>query len=158
MDKLVSVIASHAVHQLRAGANVVQLFESWAAAVPVQLQQEWLFKPAEKIIQCIREEVPYAHIIYYGKGVAAEAIKNLSHLNIGFGVSHDTDLNTLKDTTSCLQGNLDPHKLLDGSFKTDVLAILEFSKDRPFIVNLGHGILPETPIAHVEEFVAMVRG
>ncbi len=158
MDKLVAVIANHAAHQLKAGANVIQLFESWAAAVPVQFQQEWLFRPTAKIIGYIREEIPGAHIIYYGKGVAHEAIKNLAHLNIGFGVSHETDLGTLKDVSVCLQGNLDPQKLLDGNFKQDVLAILEFSKDRPFIVNLGHGISPETPTTHVEEFVNLVRG
>lgn len=157
MEKLIEVIASHAVHQLKAGANVVQIFESWAAAVPIQFQQEWLFDPAAKVIQYIQNEVPGANIIYYGKGMAHAAIKNLSHLNIGFGVSHDIDLGILNDTTVCLQGNLDPQKLLDGNFKEDVLAILEFSKNRPFIVNLGHGILPQTPIAHVEEFVAMVR-
>lgn len=158
MDKLVSVIASHAVHQLRAGANIVQLFESWAAAVPVEFQQQWLFEPVTKIIEQIQEKVPGANIIYYGKGVAREAIRNFAHLSVGFGVSQDEDLFSFKDTSICLQGNLDPQKLLNGNFKTDVMAILEFSRDRPFIINLGHGILPETPIAHVEEFVAMVRG
>ncbi|MEI7493556.1 MAG: uroporphyrinogen decarboxylase [Alphaproteobacteria bacterium] len=158
MDKLTAVISDHAVRQLKSGANVVQLFESWASVVPVELQQEWLFKPAEKIIRRIQKHVPEASIIYYGKGVAQEAIKKLGHLSIGFGVCQDTDLSTLKDTTACLQGNLDPQKLLCGDFKEDVLAILEFSKNRPFIVNLGHGILPETPISHVEEFIRLVRG
>ena len=158
MDKLTAVISDHAVRQLKSGANVVQLFESWASVVPVELQQEWLFKPAEKIIRQIQKQAPDAKIIYYGKGVAQEAIKNLRYLNIGFGVSQDADLFTLVDTTTCLQGNLDPQKLLNGDFKEDVLAILEFSKDRPFIVNLGHGILPETPISHVEEFIRLVRG
>jgi uroporphyrinogen decarboxylase len=158
MDKLISVIATHAVHQLRAGANVIQLFDSWAAAVPSQLQQQWLFEPAAKIIEHIQEKVPGANIIYYGKGVAQEAIKKLAQLKVGFGVSHEEDLFSFKDISVCLQGNLSPQKLLDGNFKADLQTILEFSKDRPFIVNLGHGILPETPIAHVEEFVAMVRG
>ena len=158
MEKLTVVISDHAVLQLKSGANVVQLFESWASVVPVELQQEWLFKPAEKIIRQIQKQAPDAKIIYYGKGVAQEAIKNLRYLNIGFGVSQDADLFTLVDTTTCLQGNLDPQKLLNGDFKEDVLAILEFSKDRPFIVNLGHGILPETPISHVEEFIRLVRG
>ncbi len=158
MDKLTVVISDHAVRQLKSGANVVQLFESWASAVPVELQRKWLFEPAEKIIHQIQKQVPGANAIYYGKGIAIEAIKNLGHLNIGFGVSQDTDLSTLNDTTACLQGNLDPQKLLNGDFKEDVLAILEFSKDRPFIVNLGHGILPETPISHVEEFIDLVRG
>ncbi len=158
MEKLTVVISDHAVLQLKSGANVVQLFESWASVVPVELQQEWLFKPAEKIIRQIQKQAPDAKIIYYGKGVAQEAIKNLRYLNIGFGVSQDADLFTLVDTTTCLQGNLDPQKLLNGDFKEEVLAILEFSKDRPFIVNLGHGILPETPISHVEEFIRLVRG
>jgi uroporphyrinogen decarboxylase len=157
MDKLTAVISDHAVRQLKSGANVVQLFESWASAVPDELQQEWLFEPAEKIIHKIQKEAPEANVIYYGKGIAQEAIKNLGHLNIGFGVSQGTDLSNLVDTTACLQGNLDPQKLLSGDFKVDVLNILEFSKDRPFIVNLGHGILPETPISHVEEFISLVR-
>ncbi|MCX7351941.1 MAG: uroporphyrinogen decarboxylase, partial [Proteobacteria bacterium] len=157
MDKLTAVISDHAVRQLKSGANVVQLFESWASAVPDELQQEWLFEPAEKIIHKIQKEAPEANVIYYAKGIAQEAIKNLGHLNIGFGVSQGTDLSNLVDTTACLQGNLDPQKLLSGDFKVDVLNILEFSKDRPFIVNLGHGILPETPISHVEEFISLVR-
>jgi len=158
MDKLTTVISDHAVCQLKSGANVVQLFESWASAVPVELQQMWLFEPAEKMIRQIQKQVPGANVIYYGKGIAGQAIKNLGHLNIGFGVSQDTDLSTLNDTTACLQGNLDPQKLLSGDFKEDVLNILEFSKNRPFIVNLGHGILPQTPISHVEEFVRLVGG
>ena len=158
IEKLTVVISDHAVLQLKSGANVVQLFESWASVVPVELQQEWLFKPAEKIIRRIQKQVPGASIVYYGKGIAEEAINNLKHLGVGFGVSQDIGLCTLKNTSACLQGNLDPQKLLNGDFKEDVLAILKFSKDRPFIVNLGHGILPETPISHVEEFIRLVRG
>jgi len=157
MDKLTTVISDHAVFQLKSGASVVQLFESWAAAVPIKLQQRWLFEPTEQIIHQIQKQVPGANIIYYGKGIAQEAINNLQHLGVSFGVSQDTRLSSLKDTTVCLQGNLDPQKLLDGNFRDDVLNILEFSKNRPFIVNLGHGILPETPVSHVEEFVDLVR-
>ena len=157
MEKLIAVISDHAVCQLKSGANVVQLFESWAAAVPIELQQRWLFEPAEKIIRRIQKQVPGASIIYYGKGIAQGAINNLQHLGAGFGISQDTRLSCLKDTSVCLQGNLDPQKLLDGNFSGDVLNILEFSKDRPFIVNLGHGILPETPVSHVEEFIDLVR-
>ncbi len=158
MNKLIEVIADHAVGQLRAGANIVQLFESWAAAVPKNFQREWLFDPAEKIVQRIRRGVPEANIIYYGKGVALEALGALDHLGVGFGISQEASLSDFSDTATCLQGNLDPEKLLDGNFEADVLAILEFAKDRPFIVNLGHGILPKTPISHVERFVALVRG
>lgn len=155
--KLTAVIASHAVTQIKSGANVIQLFESWASVVPTELQEEWLFQPAKAIFEYIEKCCPGTNVIYYGKGIAASAIKHLSGPKISFGVSHDTSLNTLKNSTACLQGNLDPQKLLDGNFKEDVKNILEFSKDRPFIVNLGHGILPETPIKYVEEFIDLVR-
>lgn len=158
MDKLVFVIAEHAINQLRAGADVVQLFESWAAAVPADLQKKWLFEPAKRVIQSIQAAVPGASIIYYGKGVALGAVRELSSLGGGFGVCQDVDLLGLGETTACLQGNLDPQKLLRGDFDEDVLAILDFAKGRPFIVNLGHGILPNTPISHVERFVELVRG
>ncbi len=157
INKLVEVISDHAIAQLRSGADAVQLFESWAGAVPLDCRKKWLFDPATKIIQSIRNAVPGAKIIYYGRGVAGDAIAALDHLNIAFGISEDANLSDLPNTGSCLQGNLDSQKLLNGNFKEDVLNILEFSKDKPFIVNLGHGILPDTPIAHIEEFVRLVR-
>lgn len=157
IGKLVGTIADHAIGQLRAGADVVQLFESWAAEVPVSCGDEWLFAPTKRIIESIRAEVPGAGIIYYAKGRASEAMKRLAHLNIGFGVSHEENLGKLGETGICLQGNLSPQKLLDGDFEQDTLKILDFARDRPFIVNLGHGILPQTPIENVERFVELVR-
>ena len=157
INKLVEVVSGHAIEQLRSGADVIQLFESWAAAVPVNYRKKWLFDPAAKIIQIIRQSVPGAKIIYYGRGVAGDAITALDHLNVAFSISEDANLHDLPNTKSCLQGNLDSQKLLNGNFKEDLLNILEFSKDKPFIVNLGHGILPDTSIAHIEEFVELVR-
>ena len=157
IDKLIVVAADHAIAQLNAGAEVVQLFESWAAAVPQFYRQKWLFEPASKIIKLIKTEIPDAKIIYYGRGVTRDSIKALDHLDVAFGVSEDVNLKQLSDTKFCLQGNLDSKKLRDGNFKEDLIKILEFSRNRAFIVNLGHGILPETPIKHVEEFVSMVR-
>lgn len=157
INKLVAVVADHAIAQLKAGADVIQLFESWAGAVPGNYRKKWLFGPAIKIIERIRSAVPESKIIYYGKGVTAEAIATLEYLGVAFGVSENVELISLPSTTACLQGNLDSQKLRDGNFKEDVLKILEFAKNRPFVVNLGHGILPDTPISHVEEFVQIVR-
>ncbi len=157
INKLVEVISDHAIAQLRSGANAIQLFESWAAAVPANYRKKWLFDPATKIIQSIRNAIPDAKIIYYGRGIAGDAMVALDQLNVAFGISEDVNLLDLPHTNSCLQGNLDSKKLLNGNFKEDVFNILEFSKDKPFIVNLGHGILPDTPIGHVEEFVRLVR-
>lgn len=157
LEKLTQVIAEHAVSQLRAGADVVQLFESWAAEVPVPYRHKWLFEPAEKIIKYIRGQRPNARIIYYGRGVAEVAAKSLAHLGVGFGLSQGESLENFENASACLQGNLDPQKLLNGSFELDVMKILGFAKNRPFIVNLGHGILPQTPIANVEKFIELVR-
>lgn len=157
IEKLIEAVSEHAINQLRAGADVVQLFESWAAKVPPRYHQKWLFEPVEKIIQKIREKISDAPIIYYGRGVARHAITSLSHLKIGFGVSHEEELGVFESCGVCLQGNLDPQKLLDGNFELDVLNVLDFAKDKPFVVNLGHGILPQTPISHVERFVDLVR-
>ncbi len=133
INKLIIVIANHAIAQLKSGADVVQLFESWAGAVPSDYRQKWLFDPAIEIINLIRLTVPDAKIIYYGRGVVKDAIYALESLNIAFGISEDVDLLSLPATQSCLQGNLDSKKLRDGSFKADTLKILEFAKDRPFI-------------------------
>lgn len=157
INKLVKSVSDHAVSQLKAGADVVQLFESWAGSVPTAYRKKWLFEPSTKIIQNIRIEVPEANIIYYGRGVSNDAIIALNHLGITFGISEDIDLLDLPSTSSCLQGNLDPKKLREGNFESDTLKILEFSRDCPFIVNLGHGILPDTPLSHVEKFVRLVR-
>ena len=157
INKLIKVISNHAISQLKSGADVIQLFESWAGAVPKVYRQKWLFEPVIKIIQNIRQDIPEANIIYYARGVSVDAILALDHLGITFGISEDIGLADLPITNSCLQGNLDPKKLRSGDFKSDVLKILEFAKDRSFIVNLGHGILPDTPLLHVEEFVRLVR-
>lgn len=157
IESLIQAISSHCISQLLAGANVIQLFESWAFAVPAEHRQKWLFEPAQKILKNIRKEIPEASVIYYGRGISKDAITALDHLGIAFGISEDIDLFELPETKSCLQGNLDPKKLRDGNFKEDILKILEFSKNRPFIFNLGHGILPDTPLSHVEEFIQMLR-
>ncbi|MCE2716421.1 MAG: uroporphyrinogen decarboxylase family protein [Pseudomonadota bacterium] len=157
LDKLVSVIADHAVGQLRAGADVVQLFESWAAEVPAVYQSRWLFDPAKRIVGGITEQVPDARIIYYGRGVAGEALDKLGRLRISFGLSQGESLRSFEGVGACLQGNLDPQKLLEGGFERDVAKILDFAKNRPFVVNLGHGILPQTPIGNVEKLIELVR-
>ena len=157
MEKLTIIIGKHAVAQIKAGANVIQLFESWASAVPTELQEEWLFKPAKTIVEHTQKCCSGTNVIYYGKGIVPNAIKSLGLSKVAFGVSQDIPLDLLESQTMCLQGNLDPEKLLNGNFKNDVQKILAFSKNRPFIVNLGHGILPGTPTEHVKQFIDLVR-
>lgn len=157
LNKLAVHVASHCTNQIHAGANVIQLFESWAGAVPPSKRQDWVFAQAQLIIQEIRKSFPDVPVIYFAKGCVQEAINNLGNLNITFSVDENTNLSTLSGADNCLQGNLSPIKLADGNFEEDVLSILDFAKNRPFVVNLGHGILPHTPIANVEKFITLVR-
>lgn len=157
LNKLAHHIADHCIKQIQAGANVIQLFESWAGAVPLDKRKDWVFAQARLIIQKIKESNSDTPIIYFAKGCVKEAVDSLSDLNIAFSVDENTDLVSLSHVTSCLQGNLSPAKLVDGNFEDDVAKILNFAKNRPFVVNLGHGILPHTPIANVEKFINMVR-
>ncbi len=157
LTKLANHIADHCINQINAGANVIQLFESWAAVVPVDKMQSWVFSKASLIVEKIRELHPNVPIIYFAKGRVVDAIETLENLNIAFSVDENINLLDLPNTNICLQGNLSPIKLADGNFEADVLNILNFAKDKPFVVNLGHGILPHTPIENVEKFINMVR-
>lgn len=157
LTKLAHHIADHCINQINAGANVIQLFESWAAVVPVDKMQSWVFSKVRLIVEKIRKSHPNVPVIYFAKGCVVEAMQNLSDLNIAFSVDENINLLDLPNTNSCLQGNLNPVKLADGNFEGDVLNILNFAKNKPFVVNLGHGILPHTPIVNVEKFINMVR-
>lgn len=157
LTKLAHHIADHCVNQINAGANVIQLFESWAAVAPVDKMQSWVFSKARLIVEKIRKSHPKIPIIYFAKGRVVEALQNLRDLNIAFSVDENINLLDLPNTNNCLQGNLSPVKLAGGNFEGDVLNILNFAKDKPFVVNLGHGILPHTPIENVEKFINMVR-
>ncbi|MCX7338216.1 MAG: uroporphyrinogen decarboxylase [Alphaproteobacteria bacterium] len=164
-DRLIRLLENNIVtlliQQIQAGCDVVQIFDSWAHVVPLLDRPAWLWRPLQRIIHAIRQSYPDVPIIYYGKGVAdhypalAQMIPNLA-----FGIDHSVDCAWARDNVQSVapvQGNLSPEKLMAGGFETDVDSILEKLSDGPFIFNLGHGILPKTPIAHVEALIKQVR-
>ena len=121
-------------------------------------------EPTQRIIAKVRVRVPGAKVIGFPRGVGAALVRYVEEVPID-AVSLDwtTDLAFARDQVQWrvpVQGNLDPLVLLAGGAALDraVDGILEAFFDRPFIFNLGHGILPETPIAHVEQMLARVRG
>lgn len=160
---LTKATAHHLITQVKAGATVLQIFDSWAELVPVSLREEVLFTPLVQIVSAVREECGPIPIIYFGRGISdsyAELTKK--NLPIALGVDQYCDLAKLDQILSPnipLQGNLDPEILVKGGQKlvTAVEKILKIAKNRPFVFNLGHGILPHTPITHVEEVCRLVR-
>lgn len=154
-QKVVALLKLH----IDAGVNALQIFESWASAVPKALQQKYLFDPLQKIVHELQAYAPHIPIIYYGRGIS-NAYTKLDHLNIAFGVDENGDMGTLcADLPQhVLQGNLSPQTLLSGhQLDAQIDFILSACQNRPFIFNLGHGIHKDTPLAHVERIVTRVR-
>jgi uroporphyrinogen decarboxylase len=153
-EKVADLLCVH----ISAGANVVQIFESWAMAVPAALREAYLYAPLRRIVASVRAKYPKIPIIYYGRGVSADYTE-LQDLNIAFGVDETADIIDLRAQLpdAVLQGNLSPNKLLNGDFEADLERILTGMHGTPHVFNLGHGINKDTPISHVERMIKIVQ-
>jgi uroporphyrinogen decarboxylase len=163
MDLLVILGAQHLIKQIDAGADTVQIFDSWAGILPEVEFERWSVQPIKALVGLVRIARPNAKIIAFPRGTTTAGIIRFASETLVDGVSIDTadDLTSLslESKLPTLQGNLDPLVLIAGGEALDqaIDRILKIAHTRPFIFNLGHGILPETPIAHVEQLVARVR-
>lgn len=164
IDRLVSNSVWYLCRQLEAGADAVQLFDTWAGVLPPEEFLKWCIEPAARIVDGVRRQVPGAKIIGFPRGVGAGLVDYVDRVPVN-GVSVDwmADRRLIKSSVQsrvAVQGNLDPLALLAGGDALDrsVDNILADFSSGPFIFNLGHGILPETPIAHVEQMLKRVRG
>jgi len=163
LDILGECIAFHLIRQIDAGADAVQIFDSWAGGVPPALFEDVVIKPAQKIVNAVRRERPGARIIGFPRAVTLEGYTRYVETTGVDAVSLDTSAPmawAAKALGCTVQGNLDPIALIAGGAALDraVDAILQAMDGKPHIFNLGHGILPETPIAHVEQLLKRVRG
>ena len=163
MDLLVEASAEYLLAQIEAGVDCVQIFDSWAGVLPRPEFDRWCAAPARAIVQKVRAKVPGALIIGFPRGASTElgdyaAITGVDAVGIDTAVDIAYAAKAV-DRAVTIQGNLDPLALIAGGHALDsaIDSILESTEGRPHIFNLGHGILPETPIAHVERLVARVR-
>ena len=168
IDRLVAVQTEYLVRQLEAGADAVQIFESHAGVLPDSSDGDALKRfslgPIARMVAGIRAEVPDAKIIVFARGSGLDG-----HARVipetgadAVGVDWGVDLAALRarvPATTVTQGNLHPETLIEGGRALDaaVDAILEATEGVPHIFNLGHGITPQTPIAHVEQMLARLR-
>ena len=163
IEILIEASASYLVRQFAAGVDAVQIFDTWAGVLPADEFRKWCIEPTARIVASVREHIPAARIIGFPRGAGTELQRYLAAVPIdAVGLDWMTELNFARDYVQPLrtvQGNLDPLVLLAGGAALDHAtdAILEAFGRRPFIFNLGHGILPDTPLSHVERLVARVR-
>jgi uroporphyrinogen decarboxylase len=164
IDILVEASIAYLVRQFQAGVDAVQLFDTWAGVLPPAEFQRWCVDPARRIVDGVRAQVPDARIIGFPRGAGTSLGAYLNAVPVN-GISVDWTeepeiLRNLIPSKLAVQGNLDPLALLAGGAALDraVDDVLAAFADRPHIFNLGHGILPETPISHVEQMIKRVRG
>jgi uroporphyrinogen decarboxylase len=163
IDKLVDASVSYLIRQLQAGVDAVQIFDTWAGVLPAEELARWCIGPTQRIIAKVRSHVPGAKVIGFPRGIGAGLLRYVEDVPIdAVGLDWTADLAFVRDQIQWrvpVQGNLDPLALLAGGAALDrgVDNILEAFSERPFIFNLGHGILPQTPIAHVEQMLERVR-
>jgi uroporphyrinogen decarboxylase len=163
IDILIETTVQYLSAQIQAGADAVQLFDSWAGLLPEPMFKKWVVIPTQKIVTQLRALWPDVPIIGFPKGAgslypvyAAKTAVN------GLGLDTQVSLQwALRECGReiCLQGNLDPVILLAGgrAMEEEILRILTIAKAQPFIFNLGHGIIKETPPEHVATLAAIVR-
>jgi uroporphyrinogen decarboxylase len=149
--------------QIEAGAEAVQLFDSWSGSLAPAEFERWVIAPTARIVDAIGRLHPDTPVIGFPKGAGAKLPAYARETGIAaVGVDETIDpvwANEALPDGLPVQGNLDPLALIAGgdAMASAVARILAAFADRPHIFNLGHGILPDTPIAHVEQLLALVR-
>jgi len=160
---LAEAVATHLSAQIEAGAETVQIFDSWAGLLDGEEFRRWVIAPTRRIVQNLKRRHPSVPIIGFPRnaGVLYEAYfaeTGVDALSLDGTVSLDRA--RALQHHGPVQGNLDPNLLVAGGVALDkaVRAILEVLGQGPFVFNLGHGILPETPIGNVTRLGELLRG
>lgn len=164
IDAIVDVTIDYLLGQIEAGAEAVQLFESWAGTLsPAQFEQ-WVIAPNARIAAAIHERAPGVPVIGFPKGAGGKLAAFASATGVdAIGIDETVDpewAHSVLPAGMPVQGNLDPLVLVSGGEALLAAAdrIRRAFASRPHIFNLGHGIVPEAPIAHVEALLERVRG
>jgi uroporphyrinogen decarboxylase len=163
IDVLVDASVEYLSGQVRAGADVLQIFDSWAGSLAEGELETWVIAPTKRLVSAIKARHPGVPILGFPRGAAIHLDRFVEATGVD-GVSCDTScplsvMRRVAERGTVVQGNLDPLLLVAGGPALDrrVDEILAAMRGLPFIFNLGHGIVPETPPEHVAQLVARVR-
>ncbi len=164
IELLVEATAEYLIGQVAAGAEAVQLFDSWAGVLPESQFKRWVTVPTRAIVARVKARYPSVPIIGFARGAGPmyqsyRVDGGVDVLGLDTSVPLDWAARVLQPLGP-VQGNLDPHILVAGGavLEAEVRRILEAFADRPFVFNLGHGILPETSPDNVAALVRLVHG
>jgi uroporphyrinogen decarboxylase len=164
MDILVEATSRYLIAQVKAGAEVLQLFDSWAGVLSVSQFRSLVIEPTRRIVETVKASAPDVPIIGFPRqgGVMIPeyvAETGVDGVSLDHSVPLDWAMREIPDTC-VLQGNLDNRLLVTGGDALDrgVDEILRQTKDRRFVFNLGHGIVPQTPVENVQRVIDRIRG
>ncbi len=164
IDAITALTVDYLSNQITAGVDAVQLFDSWAGSLSPAQFERWVIAPTVIIVEALRARHPHTPIIGFPKGAGGKLPAYARETGVdALGLDETVDpvwADAALPPALPVQGNLDPLALIAGgaALETAVTRILAAFPDRPHIFNLGHGILPDTPIAYVEALLKKVRG
>jgi uroporphyrinogen decarboxylase len=163
IDRIEELTFDYLSGQIEAGADAVQLFDSWSGSLaPVEFER-WVIGPTARLVARLKQSHPEVPVIGFPKGAGGKLAAYARETRVAaIGLDETVDpawAHRELPKRLPVQGNLDPLALIAGgeALKSAVARILDALAERPHIFNLGHGILPETPIAHVDELMAMLK-
>lgn len=163
INRLVEASTAYLIRQIDAGAEAVQIFESFGSALPPALFDRLSLEPIGRIVHGLKKARPAAKVIVFVRG-GGNHLRKIAEAGYADAIALDwgMDIEIVNQdwfSTIASQGNLDPLALVSGgkALTSGVERILEVTRDRPHIFNLGHGIVPHTPVEHVEKMIAQVR-
>ncbi|TKI69264.1 uroporphyrinogen decarboxylase [Sulfurimonas crateris] len=155
--KVTEVVKLYMEKQIEAGIDVVQIFDSWAAAIEPSKYDEFSWKYMVEIADYLKAKYPHIPIIMFPKGIPAFLDKVYGNFEV-FGVDWSTPMALAKEKLGdkyVLQGNMEPCRLYSQEATTEcVEALQDIMGGKRHIFNLGHGILPDVPVANAKHFIA----
>lgn len=163
LEFLSKAISLHLIEQVKSGATGLQIFDSWAGLCPASHFREWILKPTQQIVSNLKAIFPHLPLIGFPRGIGAQLVEYDSFCGFpALSLDSHTPLSWAVNNLSphvVLQGNLDPLLLSAGGepLRREILSIHQQMEQRPYVFNLGHGIVPQTPLQHVEDCVKWVR-
>jgi uroporphyrinogen decarboxylase len=162
IDLLVDATSAYLLQQVEAGAEVLQIFDSWAGVLSPMALERWALRPTAEIVRRVKAKHPDVPIVVFPRGIGAAYARYAAECGCD-GLSLDTtvapDWAAALQSSVTLQGNLDPLVLVAGgeAMGAEATPILERLATGPFVFNLGHGILPQTPPEHVAALCELVH-
>lgn len=162
IEILVSAITEHLISQIKGGADILQIFDSWAGLLSERAFERWCLAPIRKIVRGVLKEFPEIPIIIFPRLAGRRYLDVVEIEGISaVSLDHTLSLGWVHEhlqSKVIVQGNLDPIYLLAGgkAMREEVNRILDCLAPSPFIFNLGHGVLPNTPTEHVSELCDII--